>query len=374
MSSAPKPRPYIIAPFLLEQATWGGDYIVSYKGWQNVGDLGDAKIGQSYELYGESVLVPDIVDTSDSRFGPDSQVASGAALPLGELIEQAPHQVLGEKVTATTDRMPLLIKFTQARGNSFQLHKRLEDSDAYWQSKPETWYYLEEGLATLGLAPNADVAEYKAACLRIEAEMIRLSGQVRDGAVSVDQARAMAKELISAEDPRQYVNVRRMKKGDVADLSGGGVHHSWEDDPRSQLGNVLYEVQHDVADAVCTVRSFDQGKIADNGTVRPVSIEDYFRLIDTDPVANDVRVVQAEGSQLVTTPTYSLDEFVVDGDHTQATGGSFNHLFVREGTVTVSGGEVSLEVTKGHSCFIPAGMESYVLRSSDRAAVFRTYV
>jgi hypothetical protein len=39
-------------------------------------------------------------------------------------------------------------------------------------------------------------------------------------------------------------------------------------------------------DKDCTLRSFDNGKIGDDGTLRPVHIDEYFQALNTDESAN----------------------------------------------------------------------------------------
>ena len=50
-----KIQPYIVVPTLIEQPTWGGEYIGNLKGLAQE-NLGGKKIGQSYELFRDSNL------------------------------------------------------------------------------------------------------------------------------------------------------------------------------------------------------------------------------------------------------------------------------------------------------------------------------
>ena len=49
-------RPYLVIPKLIEQPTWGGQYIVTTKGWLHHSNWAELKIGQSYELFSGSNL------------------------------------------------------------------------------------------------------------------------------------------------------------------------------------------------------------------------------------------------------------------------------------------------------------------------------
>lgn len=367
-------RPYLIFPKLVEQPTWGGAYIVEYKNWQHKGDLGQRKFGQSYELAGASLLAPDIFDSDSEEFTTDDQAAN--VLPLKELIAQGPQKILGPTVFDRYGGMPLLIKFTQALGNSFQLHKKPTVKSAHWISKAESWYYFEPGRITLGIKKDMDMEAYRTCCKRIEKTMHALSDKVRSGAMPLEQARTEAKEIIQTENPWQYVNVLDVPKDALIDLSGGGLHHSWEENPTSALGNIVYEVQQDVADDDTTIRSFDQGKMKDDGTIRAIHIDDYFRFLDADDSRNDPRKAfkYQKGLTLLSTAYYSLDLLEISSDRTVSIGTSFHHLFVKNGQVEILTAGGSVKLSKGHSCFVPYAVQSYTVRSSNQATILKTYI
>ncbi|MEK7577583.1 MAG: hypothetical protein AAB492_03125 [Patescibacteria group bacterium] len=369
-------RPYLIAPKLIEQPTWGGEYIVAYKNWQHIPSLKSAVIGQSYELYGNSTLHLNILDSQDAQFGPEA-IGSKDTVNLDTLIKEDPAGMLGAKVVAKTGTvMPLLIKFTQAKGNSFQLHKTPTVEDSRWMPKAESWYFFEKGKITLGLVPNVDMVAYKASCLLIEAHMKELSKNVLEKSMDLDVARKDASAFITAQNPWQYVGVFPIEKGSLIDLSGGGLHHSWEEDPTLPFGNVVYEVQQDVADDPSTIRSFDQGKIKDDGSIRTIHIEDYFRHIDTDPIRNDIANAtrKAQGDMLLSTTYYSMDEVSMVEEKTLTITNSFEHIFVKDGDVTIQVGDVSVRVTKGHSCFIPFGVASYRVLPKVPSIILKTFI
>ena len=369
-------RPYITIPKLIEQPTWGGSYIVGYKGWEHKTELSSKKYGQSYELSGKSLLRDKLFDSSDVSFDPEGST-SGDTVPLVDLIATNPERVLGPNVVATFHTMPILIKFTQALGNSFQLHRTPGASGEKWEPKAESWYFFEDGVLTLGIKKGIDIGRYKEVCLRIEAKMKQLSEKVRQGIAVLLQAKQEAMAFIKNEDPWQFVNTQRVAKHTLVDLSGGGLHHSWEEDPASSLGNIIYEVQQDVPDDVSTVRSFDQGKFKEDGSVRTIHIEDYFRLLDTEEKRNNFTSAQRtpQGRHLLSTSYYSLDVLEIEKAMQESTGASFNHLFVREGAVEISTSECSIKLTKGHSCFIPHDVRSYHLKSlAPTCIVLKTFI
>ena len=370
-------RPFLILPELIEQPTWGGDYIMMLKKWKHKMTSPTAKIGQSHELSGKSKLTTIITSSDDGRFAP-SLIEDENTISLAGLVEAQPEQVLGKKVTAKYSKMPLLIKLNQAMGNSFQLHLKPGQMHPRWKPKPESWYFLEAGYISRGIKPQIDIHKYKEACQEIDRFMRSLSTEVTSGVKPVDYARSEAQRFISTKDPWQFVKLHHVKKYDLIDLSIGGIHHSWEEKryeyPR---GNIVYEVQLDVEDEYCTIRSFDQGKLKDDGSLREIHIEDYFHFLDTNPQNNDITMLmrKKQGTTLLQTPYYSLDIFENFHDATDLTNDSFVHLYVRSGAVDIRSGDVLVIVTCGHSCLIPAGVQKYTIHAKTiDAAVLKTYI
>lgn len=332
-------KPYLIIPFLVEQPTWGGEYICEKKGWLHKEGLMGKKVGQSYELYDRSLLATTITSSSDPLFGPEVQ----DSIPISHFAEERPFP---------------LIKFTQAKGNSFQLHAKPESRGPYWQPKAESWYYFENGKITFGIKKGADIAEYKTTCFEIEKKMKELSHKVINNNLSLKEAKEEALIFIKEKNPWQFVNVHEVKKRDIVDLSGGGLHHSWEEDIEAcPMGNVLYEVQQDVMDPVCTIRSFDQGKFKEDGSIREIHIGDYFKYIDLDEKRNTLTVKENMDGVLFNTPYYSLSLFSFTKKSIMESSTSFHHLFVQEGEVVITDSLGNgLTVGQGHSCFVPQGI------------------
>ena len=370
-------RPFLILPELIEQPTWGGDYITTLKNWKHKIANPMAKIGQSHELSGKSKLTPTITSSDDGRFGP-ALFQEKDTIALADLVDTQPEQILGKKVTAKYSGMPLLIKLNQAMGNSFQLHLKPGQQHPRWKPKPESWYFLEAGYVSCGINTQIDIHKYKETCQAIARFMDVLSTEVTSGAKHVEYARSEARQFITAKDPWQFVKLHRVKKYDLIDLSIGGIHHSWEE-KRNEYprGNIIYEVQLDVADEYCTIRSFDQGKLKDDGSLREIHIEDYFHFLDTNPQNNDISMLMRKknGTSLVQTSYYSLDIIENFQDTTDLTNDSFAHLYVRSGSVDIQAGDILLNVTRGHSCFIPADVQKYTIHAKTiDAAVLKTYI
>jgi len=352
-------RPYPIIPWLVEQPTWGGSYIAAFKG---LNSQLEKKIGQSYELSGKS-LVP---------------ISNSINKSIEHIVSKYPEETLGKKTYETYKKMPLLIKFTQSYGNSFQLHVREKDSSQIWSPKPESWYFFEEGKTTLGLNPKTEIKKYKSICLKIEHYMKKLSTEIQNKTLSLIKAQKNAYEYVKKLNPWQYVNTYQVQKGCVIDLSKGGIHHSWEDDPTSlPHGNIVYEIQTDVDDSSSTLRSFDKGKILNNGLVRPLTIQDYFTYINTSPEDNLLSnmLCKANGERVIKTNHYCLDEIQIDRKRKEYIEDSFVHLFVKEGSVNVSGPDGEITIQRGASCFIPFYTKKYSLSPKTLSAtILKTHI
>jgi mannose-6-phosphate isomerase class I len=389
-------RPYLIIPKLIEQSTWGGTYILQLKNWSQKTALKDKKIGQSYELFGDSKLAISITDTDDPRFIPEFGFADKPDtikenfnltehtdyVTLSHVVTKHPEEMIGKKILEKYGNMPLLIKLNQAAGNSFQIHVKPGTSHERWKPKPESWYYLEDGMISCGIKDGIDLKEYKDVCVTISATMKKLSTKVKNGEMTLNEAKQQARKFITQKNPWQFVNTYEVNKYDLIDLSIGGIHHSWEENKEKfPLGNIVYEVQLDVMDPLCTIRSFDQGKLKDDGTIRDIHIDDYFQFLDTTPENNNINNLRKtqQGQTLLKTPYYCVDiiELLNDGGTREyRTEQSFNHVYVRDGHVQIHTDDgTSIKIKKGHSCFIPAAISSYEIKSlTPESVVLKTFI
>jgi mannose-6-phosphate isomerase class I len=309
---------------------------------------------------------------------------------MEELVLKDPKEVLGSKpLKLYGPKMGLLLKLTQAKGNSYQIHVRNKDETTRWLFKPESWYYFEPGVLTLGVNRGVDWEAYRMTCLRINDLAFSLSEKVKSGNIEVDDARVELNDYIANHNPEAYVNRITVGPGQVVDLSACGIHHSWEEDETiAPLGNVLFEVQKNVYDPVSTIRAYDKGKIKDNGSIRELQIEDYFNYIDRSETANnpnnhfrDTKVIKQTNNLTVknafNTTEYSMDEIILNGlieDEVFTTSGSFHHLFVRSGKIEVQTDNTKLTVTRGFSAFIPANTGGYRVTADKEAVILKTYI
>jgi hypothetical protein len=383
-------RPYLVIPKLIEQPTWGGELIVKTKGWEHITPINHMKIGQSYELFSGSNLslldstshggfLAELTDRDDVA----RQTHPKDTVALIDLITNSSADTLGLPIVETRGaNLNLLIKYTQALGNSFQTHIKDGVSHPKWLPKPESWYYFEPGLVTLGVKPGINWKAYEAACAAIHGGMSVLSRQVQSGKLTFDDAQPKIKALIQEHDPWQYVNLVPITKDQLVDLSAGGLHHSWEEDPaQAPHGNVLYELQAEALDAVSTFRNFDKGKMEPNGAIRSLQIAEYFDAIDRSPEANDpANHIQAAKpirktddhslSRMMTSRYYTLDKLTLnaEGAKFEDTLSRFIHLFVKSGQIAAATSEGQVTVGTSHSCFIPAAAREYTITSLSGAS------
>jgi mannose-6-phosphate isomerase class I len=385
-------KPYLIVPKLIQQPTWGGTHIPCLKSWEEKTFFIDKKIGQSYELFGNSKIIFSLKTTRDPRFQPEVGWADREEIinelftlkknvdyfVLSEMVDAYPTFLLGKKIFEKFGKMPLLIKMTESQGNSYQLHIKPSVFHPRWRPKAESWYFFEDGLITFGIKPGSDLAEYKKTCQEIEKKMQFLSQRVVNKKLPLDQAEREAAAFIKKLNPRQFVNLYPIKKYSLVDLSPGGIHHSWEEDKRlCPEGNIVYEIQQDVMDPVCTIRCFDQGKFKKDGTVREINIDDYFNFLDTLPDHNRLEnmLQKKVGENLLKTPYYSLDLLTIKNNRQEKTNDSFVHLFVREGEVEVIGPAGSVFLSAGHSCLIPEFVKIYEIKTkSITSVILKTYI
>ena len=385
---------YYIVPLLVEQPTWGGTYISHFKGLTDP-SLVSQNIGQAFELAQDSLLMPAEETESVSQNQPAYGLATATdlahaqwfnthdrAVPLQSVIDSDPEGILGSRALAQLGaEMKILIKFTQAKNNSYQVHVKPGQEFGQWLAKPESWYYFEPGQATLGLAPGVDVAEYQQRCQEIETFAGAISQKITAGKLTVADGRQQLAAFINQDHPRRFVNTVSIEADQIIDLSRGGVHHSWEVNPEQPQGNILYEVQVDVRDQFCTLRSFDQGSIKDDGQVRPLTINDYFAALDTDPERKRPATYMSSAvpgqteRKLFDNPHYQTSQLQVTGEYSgpwTTLTNSFQHLFVQSGCVVITVDGHRYLLNQGWSVLIPASTGQYHLTAEPQAQVLIT--
>jgi mannose-6-phosphate isomerase class I len=377
---------YKVIPILIEQKTWGGEYITASK---NISSLREVKIGQSYEISAENMLyVGDEslfeVGSADSGDRVMHGLVEGELISLKNLVRKFPDRVLGEKsISMFGSIFPLLIKLNQSLGNSFQLHIPYEKEKSRVRefvnenpfasvshaggrlAKPESWYFLKPGYVSLGIREDIDPDEYQQTCKLVELTIHEISKRVRSGVTSIESARTEIAAFLTEHDPHRYVNLLHLEKGDIVDLAMGGIHHSWEDDGvPGGLGNIVYEIQLNRKDPISTIRAYDQGKIAPDGRYRKLNIDEYFEYLETDPKFNDPKThiqkkrlqkdtPNAKEYSLVSNQFYQLKRFDLTDSYTIDRMESFHHLYVHSGEIWLKTTEKEIHLHRGESAFVP---------------------
>jgi hypothetical protein len=367
----PLTKPWQVEDELIEQPSWGGRYIIDLKGLSDSPEWTGKKVGQSYELAGTSKLI---------------DPATGLSTLFTDLINANPKEWLGEPILKKYGSdISLLIKLTQAKGNSFQVHLPEGKSLKYWRPKPEAWFYLAPGLFTFGLKPGTSYEAYSNVLRTIDDHMHRLSDEVTFGKRSVEDARHQASHRIASLNPLSYVNVVHAQTDDIVDLTAGGIHHSWEEDNVNYPeGNLVYEVQIDVQDEYCSMRGFDKGKILDDGKLRSTHVDDYLATIEQDSYHNDLSqhvrqpgiISDKDGAKIESifrTPYFNLDRLTIapGGYASLSTAEGFHHLFVHAGSAKV--GDTTL--VQGRSYVVPAAAADYKVDvPTDEVVLLKTFL
>ena len=193
--------------------------------------------------------------------GDDCEVATGphAGKPLGEVFDEAPEALLGQK--RSSEGSPLLIKVLFAREKlSVQVHPddRLAQKYAQSRGKTECWYVLDA-------KPGAEVA----AGLKPGVTMAEVRAGIEDGTLE------------------NSLNVLQIDRGDMIYVDAGTVHAIWP-------GSVLLEAQQN---SDLTYRMFDYGRgrelhieksleaarlVTRAGKIPPIVLEDRTILVDSD--------------------------------------------------------------------------------------------
>ena len=390
-------KPYIVVPNLILQPTWGGHYIAKHKQLKQK-ELKDKKIGQAYELYQFTNLSTKTstkdspsIEVGDSKqpelttkFTKDDKIFS-----INQLIKINPKDVLGKKsINLFGNQLKTLIKYTQAKGNSYQLH--VKKKTGQWLPKPESWYYFEPGLVTLGIKEGVSWEKYESTCLKINQLAETLSQQLKTKRTSLTLARKKLNQAVLRLNPSQFVNQVKIRPGQAINLSACGIHHSWEENKSlAPLGNIVYEVQENVYDPVSTIRSFDKGKIKDDGSIRQLQVKDYFKYIDRSLKANNpsTHIIKTNYikktknysvQQIFKSKKYSMQQINFNKLYQDQTKDTFHHLFVKKGQIKINSNNSSLTLTTGFSAFIPANTGDYQLTTNSKSGAFtevlKTYI
>lgn len=304
-----KKAPIRFLPYL-KSVIWGGDKICAYKGIARE----EEKIGESWEIS----EVP----------GHVSVVAEGdyKGEDLSGLISRFGENLLGKKVYSRYDgKFPLLIKIIDANDNlSVQVHP--DDSLARKRhnclGKTEMWYIISaepDARIYAGLSKPLDPEKYEA--------------MVADGSFT---------DALASHDSCP---------GDVFFLPAGRVH-------AIGAGNLLAEIQES---SDITYRIFDYNRLDANGNTRELHTElakdaidykvyDSYKSASPSGDVKDAVIAECGHFRVERILINGADDKVLDPD-------SFTVVMCISGTVVVICPDGSMEIRKGTTVLLPAGME-----------------
>ncbi|MBT3181900.1 MAG: hypothetical protein HN337_05255 [Deltaproteobacteria bacterium] len=439
-------KPIICDAKIVEQPTWGGTAILKKKGLIDKPEWVGKKAGQAYENHAH---LP--VKTDDGW----SFTVLDVSLVLGEAF-------LGKVAYRIVPAMGQLRKYTEAFGNSFQMHldhpERIERDGRkeLLIPKGEAMRYLDQpGLLTCGVRCNgdADWQDYEKRLRRIESEMKELSQQVLSGKMDLDTAKKEATEVVHRNNPYRWVNLLRPEPDDVVDFSVPKRHHSWEEvneltrklfnDASHELQkyddiriNKLDEIQTGLyvdldgkyldtpsvtidefsrksltekrksvlvlTDDNSSIRGFDKGKFRNDGSLRSLDLDSYFKFIAREKKMNSPQSAivkprafnSSEGlilKYIFATNQYAFtvietskknDEQIYAKSFSEKfcnTHDSYHHIYVDAGPALISFEDDFDPVTveEGYSVFLNAQLGKYGVnpaKSCERVRVSITYV
>lgn len=249
----------------------------------------------------------------------------------------------GKKVLGTNcdkfEYFPILIKLIDAKDNlSVQVHPdneyALRVEGEY--GKTEMWYVVdcEEGASLIyGVKEEISKEEF--------------ASRIKDNTL-LDVA-----------------NVVPVKKGDVFFIKSGTLHAIGK-------GILIAEIQQN---SNTTYRVYDYGRLGVDGKPRALHIDkaiDVTNLTPTPLTKNYKQEIYKDYKKIMlsTCEYFTCEEYNLNGNLSMtADNSSFNSILVLDGNGTLSYGDTSLDLVKGLSVFIPAGMGEYTL-NGDMSFIF----
>ncbi len=283
---------------------WGGTKLKSVFGKKSDLDI----LAESWEL-------------SAHRDG-QSKIVGGEfdGLEFNDYLEKIGKEALGCN-SARFDYFPLLIKLIDAKGDlSVQVHPddeyAMENEGEY--GKTEMWYILEcdEG-ACLYYGFNRDVT-------RQEYEDAIKNGTLTD-----------------------ILNRVPVKTGDVFFIPAGTVHAIGS-------GILICEIQQN---SNTTYRVYDYCRRDKNGNMRPLHIEKALEVSSLKKSPELPEIPDGAETLLAECEYFSVKRLRVEGDMTVAAGDdSFVSFIVTDGDGILSYNGGKLDISKGDSIFVPAGI------------------
>ena len=296
-------------------------------------------------LYGKplppDVLIGESWEISD-RPGDASVIANGplAGKNLRWLMEHHTRELLGDATAATGNRFPLLCKILDAQERlSLQVHPPADQAAGLGgEPKTEMWYIADA-------APGAELyVGLQRGVTRAEFEK-----KIRDGSVA------------------ECFHRLPVKAGDAMFLPSGRVH-------AIGAGLVIFEIQQN---SDTTYRVFDWNRVGLDGKPRALHIAESLASIDFGDFEPALVPNRFTGSDVKLRPLVTDPLFNVEAGETK-TGAGLNlkpHrlqlIAVVRGQLEIMSDRVSVALSAGEFCLVPAGLEQTKMLSTSDAAWLR---
>jgi len=167
------------------------------------------------------------------------------------------------------------------------------------------------------------------------------------------------REKIADNTILDVVNYVPVKKGDVFFIESGTLHGIGK-------GIVIAEIQQN---SNTTYRVYDYGRLGADGKPRPLHIDKALDVTNTDAyqVTNSSYPQRTVGGCTIATLAdcryFKAERMELDGECIlDVDDGSFVGLFCAEGNVVLKTEQTALQLIKGDTVFLPAGMGEYTLQ------------
>ena len=245
--------------------------------------------------------------------------------------------ILGKEILGTNcsrfEEFPILIKLIDAkRALSIQVHPdneyALKNENQY--GKTEMWYILE-----------ADEGAFLYEGFDHEISKEEFEQRIKNNTLT------------------DVLHKAYVKKGDVIFIKPGTLHAIGE-------GILIAEIQQS---SNVTYRIYDYGRVGADGKPRELHID---KALDVTKLVPPTPYVSKDG-HLVSCEYFQVDSVELGGDSASldVDKSSFLNILAVEGCATVSSGAQTLEVTKGESLFIPAGLGNITISGNAHLIVTR---
>lgn len=277
------------------------------------------------------------------RPGDASVIANGplAGKDLRWLMENHAAEILGEAQPAAAGRFPLLCKILDAREKlSLQVHPpAAKAAELKGEPKTEMWYIADAvpgACLYVGLKHGVTRAEFEE--------------KIVDGSVA------------------ECFHRIPVKAGDTMFLPSGRVHAIGD-------GLVIFEIQQN---SDTTYRVFDWNRTGLDGKPRELHVAQSLASIDFNDFKPKLveTTFATEGNiqkrPLVNDPLFNVEAWKLDsGGVVLLKPGKLQIVAATAGVVEIQSGSTAVNLTAGHFCLIPAGLERTEVSAQPGAALLR---